>query len=278
MGPARIDSVLTWLVDEGMDDGWDDPRLPTVHDVIRRGLTVEALKQFIIAQGSSRSVVFMEWNKIWAFNKKVLDPVVARRITGDKKYNVPVVVAGATTNSQMAAKHPKNPDVGEKKVWTGPDLIIDGIDAEQLEMGENVTSINWGNIMIKAENKGSDRKAKSVEAEQNIDNKDYKKTMKLTWLCKDENNSPTTPTVLIYYGHIISKAILDKDDDFTSFIGIETKLEIAMLGDPKLRDLQKGDHVAADGNPGAADAAQGDLVRKLIRLPSRRSMGLSRSS
>merc|ERR1719201_1940561 len=133
---------LTWLVDEGMVDGWDDPRLPTVRGVIRRGLTVEALKQFIIAQGSSRSVVFMEWDKIW---------------------NVPVVVAGATTNSQMAAKHPKNPDVGEKKVWTGPDLIIDGVDAEQLKIGENATFINWGNIMIKAVNKGSDGKVKSVE-------------------------------------------------------------------------------------------------------------------
>lgn len=32
---------------------------------------MEGLKQFIIAQGSSRSVVFMEWDKIWAFNKKV---------------------------------------------------------------------------------------------------------------------------------------------------------------------------------------------------------------
>jgi len=234
---------LTWLVDEGMVDGWDDPRLPTVRGVIRRGLTVEALKQFIIAQGSSRSVVFMEWDKIWAFNKKVLDPVVARHTTVDKTYNVPVVVAGATSNSQMAAKHPKNPDVGEKKVWTGPDLIIDGVDAEQLKIGENATFINWGNIMIKAVNKGSDGKVKSVEAEQNIDNKDYKKTMKLTWLCNDKDNSPTTPTVLIYYDHIISKAILDKDDDFKSFVGTKTKHEVEMLGDPELKDLKKGDCV-----------------------------------
>merc|ERR1719411_2468680 len=181
---------LTWLVDEGVVDGWDDPRLPTVRGIVRRGLTVEALKQFIIAQGSSRSVVFMEWDKIWAFNKKVLDPIVARHTTVDKTYNVPVVVAGATTNSHMSAKHPKNPDVGEKTIWTGSNLIIDGVDAEQLKIGENATFINWGNIMIKAVNKGSDGNVKSVEAEPNTDNKDFKKTLKLTWLCNDKENSP----------------------------------------------------------------------------------------
>jgi len=92
-------------------------------------------------------------------------------------------------------------------------------------------------------NKGSDGKVKSVEAEQNIDNKDYKKTLKLTWLCNDKDNSPTTPTVLIYYDHIISKAILDKDDDFKSFVGTKTKHEVEMLGDPELKELKKGDCV-----------------------------------
>lgn len=51
----------------------DDPRFPTVRGVLRRGMTVEGLKQFIIAQGGSRSVVTMEWDKIWSFNKKVRD-------------------------------------------------------------------------------------------------------------------------------------------------------------------------------------------------------------
>lgn len=46
--------------------------MPTVRGVLRRGMTVEGLRQFIVAQGSSRSVVVMEWDKIWAFNKKVL--------------------------------------------------------------------------------------------------------------------------------------------------------------------------------------------------------------
>ena len=69
---------LTWFVDSNSVDGWDDPRFPTVRGVLRRGLTIEALKQFILAQGSSRSVVFMEWDKIWAMNKKVIDPIAPR--------------------------------------------------------------------------------------------------------------------------------------------------------------------------------------------------------
>ena len=32
---------------------------------------MEGLKEFIIAQGSSRSVVMMEWDKLWAYNRKV---------------------------------------------------------------------------------------------------------------------------------------------------------------------------------------------------------------
>jgi len=39
---------LTWLVDTGAVDGWDDPRMPTVRGIMRRGLTVEALKQFTL--------------------------------------------------------------------------------------------------------------------------------------------------------------------------------------------------------------------------------------
>ena len=233
---------LTHLVDNGAVDGWDDPRMPTVRGIMRRGLTVEALKQFIISQGSSRSVNYMEWDKIWAFNKKLLDPVVARHTTVDLAYSVPVLIKGQKLESRKAARHPKNPDVGEKNVWTGPRVLIDGADAEQLKENENATFINWGNLMIKKVNK-KDGKVESVEAEDNTGDANFKKTLKVTWLCDDEDNSPKTPAVLVYYDHIISKPILDKDDDFKNYVNKDSKYEIEMLGDPELKSLRKGDMV-----------------------------------
>ena len=126
----------------------DDPRFPTVRGILRRGMTVEGLRQFIELQGSSRSVVLMEWDKIWAINKKIIDPIAPRFTVLEEKV-VPVHVKNAKRECLDVAKHPKNPQVGTKKVWTGENVLIEYSDAKQLKENENATFINWGNILIK---------------------------------------------------------------------------------------------------------------------------------
>lgn len=86
---------LRWFVEQSLVRGWDDPRFPTVRGmskpqcmwhrlnvnspgIRRRGLTVEALRQFMLAQGPSQAVVSLEWDSIWSLNKKVIDGVAPR--------------------------------------------------------------------------------------------------------------------------------------------------------------------------------------------------------
>ncbi|XP_068922106.1 bifunctional glutamate/proline--tRNA ligase isoform X1 [Petaurus breviceps papuanus] len=231
---------LTWFVNEGLVDGWDDPRFPTVRGVLRRGMTVEGLKQFIAAQGSSRSVVNMEWDKIWSFNKKVIDPVAPRYIALLQKEVITVNIPEAQEEMKEVAKHPKNVDVGLKSVWYGPKVLIEGADAETLSEGEIVTFINWGNIIITKIHKNSNGKIVSLDGKLNLDNKDYKKTTKITWLAETAN-SPLTPTVCVTYEHLITKPVIGKDEDFKQYINKNSKQEELMLGDPCLKDLKKGD-------------------------------------
>ena len=131
---------LTWFVDTKRVTGWDDPRFPTVRGILRHGMTVEALKSFIIAQGSSRSVVVMEWDKIWAINKKVIDEVAPRHSAILKGKTVVVNVKGQSAEeSKQLPKHPKNSKLGNKNVWYGSKILIDMADALTIKENDTVT-------------------------------------------------------------------------------------------------------------------------------------------
>ncbi|KAJ2538709.1 glutamate--tRNA ligase, partial [Coemansia sp. RSA 1933] len=76
---------LQWFVDNGLVTGWDDPRFPTVRGIRRRGMTIEALRQYVLMQGASQKNMLLEWDKIWAVNKKCIDPVAPRHTALRKK-------------------------------------------------------------------------------------------------------------------------------------------------------------------------------------------------
>ncbi|XP_043503419.1 bifunctional glutamate/proline--tRNA ligase [Polistes fuscatus] len=231
---------LTWFVENGLVDGWDDPRFPTVRGILRRGMTVEGLKQFIIAQGSSRSVVFMEWDKIWSFNKKVIDPIAIRYTALDYDNTVPVNVLNSKEEWVTVRNHPKDPSLGTKRVRVGSKLLIEKDDAEALIEGQNATFVNWGNLKIEAIHK-KNGSIESVDARLNLSDENYKNTLKITWLPAPQNSKDLIPCYAVYFDHIISKPILGKDDDFKDFVAKDTRVEIRMLGESELNRVKKGE-------------------------------------
>ena len=235
---------LTWFVETGRVRGWNDPRFPTVRGILRRGMSVEALKQFIIAQGSSRSVVMMDWDKIWAINKKFIDDSTPRHTALLGGQTVPINMVGLEAEEfKPMPKHPKNENLGTKNVWYGKRLLIDEADAVTIKENDIVTFMEWGNVKINKVNKGAEGKIASIDAELNLDNKDYKKTLKLTWLVDSPANAPFTPIKCFHFDHIISKAVLEKDEDFKLYCDHQTEFVFDVLGDHEIKNVKKGDIV-----------------------------------
>ena len=62
-----------------------------------------------------------------------------------------------------------------------------------------------------------------MEARLNLENKDYKKTTKITWLT-ETSSAPLLPAICINYQPLISKAVITKDDDFKDYINKNSKV------------------------------------------------------
>jgi glutaminyl-tRNA synthetase len=55
---------LIRLVNEGYVDGWDDPRMPTVSGMRRRGYTPEAIRNFVVMSGISKNIGSVEFEML----------------------------------------------------------------------------------------------------------------------------------------------------------------------------------------------------------------------
>ena len=161
------------FVDQGLVPGWDDPRFPTVQGIVRRGLTVEALREFILlqarggalraaavccstrpvcvpqavlprpgatTQGASRNMNTMTWDKLWTMNKKLIDPVCPRHTAVARDARVKVVFSNgpAVPEVSIIPKHKKCPAAGDKALTRTATVWIDLVDAEAIAEGEEV--------------------------------------------------------------------------------------------------------------------------------------------
>lgn len=141
---------LKWFVEEGHVDGWNDPRFPTVQGIMRKGMTVESLKDFMLEQGPSRNTSLMEWDKIWAQNKQVIDPIAPRYTCIGKDTACKLIIENGPEPVEARSQplHPKNNEVGTKATIYGKELWIEYDDAIDIVEGEKVTLMKWGNVTI----------------------------------------------------------------------------------------------------------------------------------
>ncbi|KAI0158019.1 glutamyl-tRNA synthetase [Hypoxylon sp. FL1284] len=232
---------LAKLVDTGRVWGWDDPRMPTIRGIRRRGMTIPALRDFILKQGPSRNVVSMDWASFWATNKKEIDPVAPRHTAILKKDHVKVAIMGDEAPAEPRAEdkplHPKNPAVGTKKVAFSKDLILDQADAKLFKDNEEITLMQWGNAIVRAVASGEP--ITSLTCELNLKGDVRATEKKVTWL--STQGQQLVDAELWEFDYLITKDKLEDEDDLEQFLNPTTATMEEAFCDEGVAKLKKND-------------------------------------
>jgi len=85
---------------------------------MRRGMTPPALVKFMLEQGPSRNTNLMEWDKLWAYNKDVIDATAARytAIVTETAAKLIIDNGPEAIRAETHPLHPKHEALGSKAV------------------------------------------------------------------------------------------------------------------------------------------------------------------
>ena len=137
------------LIENGKVMGWDDPRLPTLKGLKRRGILPEAIKEFVLSQGISRAESVVVFENLEAVNRKMLDGVARRYFFVPEP--VKVVVENSEEMEVMLKYHPSI-DMGMRKIKVGNIFFIPAEDASKLKQGDIFRLKDLYNVKVKSKN------------------------------------------------------------------------------------------------------------------------------
>jgi len=140
--------LITPLIADGKVSGYDDPRLPTLVALKRRGMQPEAIREFVLSFGLSKVESEPNWDKLLNENKKIIDSRSMRRyfVKNPMKLNV----MGAVENIRKEAHIRNHPvqEMGERLVQAEGNFFIAGTDAASLQPDETFRLKDLYNVKV----------------------------------------------------------------------------------------------------------------------------------
>jgi glutaminyl-tRNA synthetase len=121
--------LLTQLVSEGHVEGWDDPRLPTLAGLRRRGYTPAAIRAFCDRIGITKADNRVEMSLLENTVREDLDATCERRLA--VLHPLKLVIADYPADQEEVitlANHPKDEGRGSRTLNFGRELYIDRAD------------------------------------------------------------------------------------------------------------------------------------------------------
>ena len=121
--------ILKKLVDDKHVDGWDDPRMPTLSGIRRRGYTPESIREFVRRVGVTKKGKVAELGLFEGCIREHLNETAARRFAVLDPLKVVIDNYPADKEEWLeAANHPSKPELGARKVPFARELWIERED------------------------------------------------------------------------------------------------------------------------------------------------------
>src|SRR6202051_548288 len=121
--------VLTELVRGGHVTGWDDPRMPTLAGLRRRGVPPEALREFVRRIGVAKANSVVDVAMLEHAIREVLNTVALRRMAVLRPLKVVIENYPEGQSEELeAVNHPDDPTAGTRRIAFGRELYIERDD------------------------------------------------------------------------------------------------------------------------------------------------------
>ena len=118
---------LLKLVNEGIVDGWNDPRMPTISGLRRRGYTPASLREFCRRIGVTKQDNVVEYSALEACIREDLNENAPRAMAVIDPVRV-VIENFEGEETLTAPNHPNRPELGERQLPFTKELYIDRAD------------------------------------------------------------------------------------------------------------------------------------------------------
>lgn len=120
---------LLQLVKEKLVSGWDDPRMPTISGIRRRGYTAEAIRNFANRIGVAKAESIIDVEVLEACVKDDLDRIAYRAMVVLDPIKITITNYAADKVEELSlSNHPKNEAYGKRTVYFSNEVYIDRSD------------------------------------------------------------------------------------------------------------------------------------------------------
>jgi glutamyl-tRNA synthetase len=156
--------ILRPLIDDGKVSWYDDPRLPTLEALKRRGITPEAIRKFTLSLRLTKADTLAPFDSLEAFNRKIIDKNSIRLFM--VKHPKTLVVSNLPNSVVVLPNHPSN-NMGTRQVNVDNNIFLSTEDVEDLNIGDQLRLMGLGNVKITTI--GSKITAEFIGDDHNVD-------------------------------------------------------------------------------------------------------------